>query len=450
MNFNFFFKKKGMNGLKETDMKSMVFPGPHPLGGIEVSGTVGIFNPSSVLSLTLGDMDFGIYLPFKNNKEKDAQIAVVQAKNADLQGNRMNYFDVTGRTLPITQESQSLMESFLTSYLHGNATEVHVRGSSFGPDDQPNKKHVSTIPLWLRKALESVTISVPFPGATETDLIQSLELSHIKIDFSPTGSPLISGDAIALLKKPQEMQFHMDVTEIDPLVFLYLNADSASAFATVRSNRPCPAKTADGDGIDLPLNMMKVTSRLYRAPFKVLPGGQKDFEEFLNRVFNEKKGKVFIKGTSDAKVESAFGKLSIHDLEFKGEIETTGLQGMQHPPPLVTSMTIVKGYEDALLAKTTLSVYSPSDVDINLGELNMMLLYNGNIVGNTTIPELKLAPGVDNELTVSAFLFGNNEHVIDFIGHYISKGKTKNLILATVTIYNRIQTKKKKMYLNLF
>lgn len=417
---------EGMNGLKETDMKSMLFPGAHPLGGIELFGTVGIFNPSSVLSLTLGDIDFAIYLPSTNKEDKDAQIAIVQAKNADLQGNRMNYFNVTGRTLPITDEAQEPMEKFLTAYLHGNATQVHVRGSSFGPDDQPGKKHIGSAPLWLRKALESITISVPFPGATETDLIQSLELSHIKIDFSSTGSPLISGDAIALLKKPQEMQFHMDVLEIDPLVYLYLNTDSTSAFATVRSNKPCPAKTSDGNGIDLPLGTMKVTSRLYRAPFKVLPGGQKDFEEFLNRVFNEKKGKVYIRGTSDAKVESAFGKLTIHDLEFNGEIETTGLQGMQHPPPLVKSMTVVKGYEDALLAKTTLNIFSPSDVEINLGVLNMVLVFNNHLIGNTTIPELKLFPGVDNELTVSAFLFGDNEHVIDFIGQYISNGPSIN------------------------
>jgi hypothetical protein len=409
-----------MNGLQQTDMKSMLFPGPHPLGGISLSATVGIFNPSNVLSLTLGDMDFGIYLP---GEDEDAQIAVVEAIDANLEGNRMNYFNVTGRTLPITDKSQQLMEVFLSSYLHGNTTQVHVRGSSFGPDDQPNKKHVGTIPQWLRKALESVTISVPFPGATETDLIQSLELSNIKIDFSSTGNPLISADAIALLQKPQEMQFTMDVTEIDPLVYLYLNLDSQKPFASVQSIKPCPAKTLEGNGIDLPLGMMKVTSRLSRAPFKVLPGGQKDFEEFLNRVFHQKKGKVYIRGTSDAKVVSAFGELNIHNLEFNGVIETSGLEGMQNPPPQVTSMTLVKGYQDALHAKTTLNIFSPSDVNINLGELNMVLLFNGHLIGNTTIPELSLAPGVNNELTVSAWLFGDNQHVIDFIGQYISNGK---------------------------
>jgi hypothetical protein len=413
-----------MNGLQKTDMQSMLFPGPHPLGGIALSATVGIYNPSNVLSLTLGNIDFGIYLPAIEKDEKDAQIAVVEAIDADLQGHRMNYFNVTGRTLPIEgSTTEKLMSSFISSYLKGNTTFVHVRGSSFGPDDQPAKKHVSTTPLWLRKALESIMLRVPFPGATETNLIQSLELSHIKIDFSSTGAPLISADAIALLKKPQEMQFSMDVTEIDPLVYLFLNPDSEQPFASVKSPKPCPASSKDGNGIELPLGTMKVTSKLSRAPFKVLPGGQKDFEEFLNRVFKHKKGKVYIRGTSDAKVSSAFGNLTIKDLDFHGEVETNGLQGMQNPPPSVTSMTLVKGYEDALHAKTALSIYSPSDVDINLGELNMVLLFNGHLIGNTTIPEFKLAPGVHTELTVSAWLFGHNQHVIDFIGQYISNGK---------------------------
>ncbi|KAI7875741.1 uncharacterized protein EV154DRAFT_540359 [Mucor mucedo] len=325
------------------------------------------------------------------------------------------------------------METFITSYIHGNTTLVHVRGSAMGPEDEPRKKHVSSTPRWLRKALEKVVISVPFPGATETDLIQSLALSNIKIDFSNTGSPLISGDAIALLKKPQEMQFHMDVTEIDPLVYLYLNLDSPSPFASVHSSKPCPASSIDGDGIDLPLGSMKVTSRLSRAPFKVMPGGQKDFEEFMNRVFKQKKGKVYIRGTSAAKVESAFGNLNIRDLEFNGVIETQGLQGLKYPPPKVTSMNIVRGHQDALHVKTELKIYSPSDVNINLGELNMMLLFDGHLIGNTTIPKLSLAPGVDNDLTVSAWLYGDNEHVTDFVGQYISNGIGASNITLTIS-----------------
>ncbi|KAI8350871.1 hypothetical protein BD560DRAFT_337495 [Blakeslea trispora] len=341
------------------------------------------------------------------------------------------------------------MESFLTRYLHGNSTDVHVRGSAFGPNDQPKKKHISQIPRWLQDALESIVLRVPFPGATETDLIQSLQLTNIKIDFSATGSPLISGDAVALLKKPKEMQFHLDVKEIEPTVYLFLNQDSVKPFAIVQPNRPCPAKTDEGNGLEIPLGTLKLTSRIYRAPFKVLPGGQKDFEEFLSRVFNKKKGTVYIHGTSDARIESAFGNLNIRDLEFNGQIETKGMQGMRHPPPQTTFMKIVKGHKDAIEAQVGLDIFNPSDVDINMGSLNMMVLFNDHIIGNTTISEFNLAASSHNTIMASAMLFANNPHVLDFIGNYISEGAslTSNVSL---TISGQHPNASQSKYLNEF
>ncbi|KAI7901847.1 uncharacterized protein BX663DRAFT_436631 [Cokeromyces recurvatus] len=345
------------------------------------------------------------------------------------------------------------MDLFLTNYLHGNSTKVHVCGSEFGPNDKisisTTTTTTTTTPRWLRKALQSIVLSVPFPGASETDLIQSLELSNIKIDFSRSGRLLISGDALAILKKPEEMQFHMDVTQIHPTVFLFLNKNSTKPFATVKPEEPCPAKTEEGNGINLPLGKMKVISTLSRAPFKVLPNGQKDFEEFLDRVFHQRKGRVYIKGTSDATVESAFGHLNVHDLAFNGEIETQGLEGMQHPPPKVKSLSIIAGYNEALLANTEIEIYSPSNVNINLGELNLYLLFNGHIIGNTTIPDFILAPHVYNNLTVSAWLFGNDEHVIDFIGQYISNG-IHSLNNATLTISGQHPNATKSRFLNNF
>ncbi|OBZ82496.1 hypothetical protein A0J61_09455 [Choanephora cucurbitarum] len=443
---------EGMNGLNQTDMKSMIFPGPHPLGGIEVMATVGIYNPSSILSLTLGDVNFGIYLPASQEGD-DVEIAVVQAHQANLEGRRMNYFNVTGRTLPIPDEdttSQRLMESFLTRYLHGNATDVHVRGSRFGPDDQPKKKHVSPIPHWLQEALASVVLRVPFPGAEETNLIQSLQLNNIKIDFSPLGSPLISGDALAYLKKPKEMQFHLDVKEVEPTVYLFLNQDSPKPFAMVQPNRPCPAKTYEGNGLEIPLGTLKLTSRIYRAPFKVLPGGQKDFEEFLSRVFNKKKGTVYIQGRSDARIESAFGNLNIRDLEFNGQIETKGMQGMQHPPPQTTYMKLMKGHKDAIEAQVGLDIFNPSDVDINLGSLNMMVLFGEHIIGNTTIPEFNLVANSHNDIVASAMLFADNPYVLDFVGQYISEGINLKNKEASLTISGQHPNASQSEFLNQF
>lgn len=400
-----------MDGLTKTEMQSLSFPGAHPLGGVAISGTVGLYNPSNVLSLRLGDIDFGIYLP---GPEKDTQIAIVRAVNANLIGNQMNYFNVTGRTLPITSDAESIMSSFLTQYLHGESSLVHVRGSSFGPD--PNRP--THTPGWLREALEAITIQVPFPGASETDLIQKLELSNIKIDFSSLGDPLISADAVAYLKQPKEIEFDLDVQKILPTVYLYLNQESLHPFAVVKPNEPCPAQTQKIDD-----HKLMVTSKMEKAPFKVLPGGQKDFEEFLNRVFHEKNGRVYMQGSSDAQVESAFGHLNVQNLQFQGSLDIQGMQGLKDPE--VTSVSLVRGYQDALEISTTLKIHNPSNAAVNLGDINMVLLFEGHPVGNATVRLLSLKAGEASDLEVSAWLEANNTYANDFIGRYISTGKEK-------------------------
>ncbi|SAL96476.1 hypothetical protein [Absidia glauca] len=269
----------GMDGLKQTELKDMVFPGTHPLGGILLEGTVGIYNPSKTLSITIGDVDFGIFLPGGDTGD-DEMIAVVQAMDTELLGQRMNHFNVKGRTLPLDDNDtnkRQLMEQFLTRYLHGNASIVHVRGSNFGPDDGDSfvgshpAKSTNKVPDWLQKALASMTLAVPFPGATQMDIIQSLTLDNIKIDFSMvTKGPLVSCDSTALLQLPKEMKFELDVVEIDPIVYIYLEHDSKEPFAVLHPNRPCPSRTIHRShgGETIPKDMFMVKSRINKAPFK--------------------------------------------------------------------------------------------------------------------------------------------------------------------------------------
>lgn len=328
-----------MDGLKQTELNNMVFPGTHPLGGILLEGTVGIYNPSKTLSITIGDVDFGIFLPGGENGE-DEMVAVVRAMDTELLGQRMNYFNVKGRTLPLNDDEtnkRQLMEQFLTRYLHGNASIVHVRGSTFGPDDddnyaesqlqRPSPKSTSKVPDWLQKALASMTLAVPFPGATQMDIIQSLTMDNIKIDFSMvTKDPLVSCDTTALLQLPKEMKFELDVVEIDPVVYIYLEHDSKDPFAVLHPNHPCPSRTIHrGQGDDtIPKDMFMVKSKINKAPFKVLSGHEDEFEKFLDRVLNKRNSTVYLQGTANALVSSEFGRLMVRDLTFKGQINTIG------------------------------------------------------------------------------------------------------------------------------
>ncbi|KAI8084599.1 uncharacterized protein BX664DRAFT_366232 [Halteromyces radiatus] len=326
------------------------------------------------------------------------------------------------------------MEHFLTSYLHGNTSMVRVRGNTFGPDDPNNM--ANKLPDWLQKALASLTLTVPFQGTTHSDIIQSLTMDHIKIDFSMvTREPLVSGDATALLQLPREMQLSLDVTEIDPDVYIYLEKDSQEPFAQISPTTPCASKTIHrSEDNTIPEDMFMVKSRINRAPFKVLNGHENEFEKFLDRLYHQRNSTVYLQGTANAKVESDLGKLMVHDLKFKGQINTIGMQGMKNPPPKVTSMTIEKGYPDALQFKTRIIITNPSDIDINMGPITFVLSYNQIEIGNVTIENLNLLHGANNEFDAIGYISSEpTKHhdicwkqevqlpsIVEFIGSYIS------------------------------
>lgn len=313
-----------MDGLQQAELTSITFPGEHPKGGIVISGQVSIYNPSSTLSFKLGNVDFGIHAPIANSS-KDALIAIVRATDAKLLGKQVNVFNVTGRTIPIDEndhERKHVLEKFLSEYLRGESSIIHVRGSNRGPNDDENPD----LPDWMKKALESVTLSIPFPGSAQKDFIESLAMNNISIDFATGVGTVVSGSATALLRPPQEMKFDIDVQMIKPLVYLYLNNDYKIPFAKLAPSQATPARTTlPRNDPSVPQELVRVESELKQAPLIVLPGGDKDFERFLNKTFYGFEHKVYIGGTVEAEVSSAFGDLKVKDLAFKGEISTKGI-----------------------------------------------------------------------------------------------------------------------------
>ncbi|ORZ14571.1 hypothetical protein BCR42DRAFT_329457 [Absidia repens] len=338
------------------------------------------------------------------------------------------------------------MERFLTRYLHGNASVVHVRGSAFGPeDDHGNKSYheiaTTKVPDWLQKTLTSVPLTIPFPGTTQARIIQSMTMAHLQIDFSsvePTQGPLVTGDVTAMIQLPKEMQIDLNITYIDPDAYLYLTQNATKPFARLHPDLPCPAHTTPpphDDDNDHSNRLWKVTSRIIRAPLTVLHHG--DFDRFLDQVLNQRNSTVYLDGTAHAMVISEFGRLTVNDLTFNGKIEALGMQGMIHPPPKVTSLTIIKGFPDALQVKPRLTITNPSDIDMNLGPTTFAMLYENIEIGNVTIQQLNLLSKTNNVFETDGFIFAqpppqNNNGsfpMVKFIGEYIS-GLSTELIIA--------------------
>lgn len=105
------------------------------------------------------------------------------------------------------------------------------------------------------------------------------------------------------------------------------------------------------------------------------------------------------------------------------------MKGLTDPPPEATSISLIRGDPDALHLSCVLLIHNPSDVDINLGQLNVLLEYDSQVIGDATIEEMHLLPERRNEYVAAGRLLINGlpnsplssaSPMIDFIGDYIS------------------------------
>lgn len=118
------------------------------------------------------------------------------------------------------------------------------------------------------------------------------------------------------------------------------------------------------------------------------------------------------------------------------------MEGMKNPPPEVTSIALKRGHPDALEVLCSLVISNPSNVDVNLGLLRAYLIYDDKIIGESTIPELKLEAETKSELIVEGRLFKEApchlSPMVEFIGNYISGNMLEGIMseyLPTFSIF---------------
>lgn len=104
------------------------------------------------------------------------------------------------------------------------------------------------------------------------------------------------------------------------------------------------------------------------------------------------------------------------------------MKGLIDPPPKASSISLIKGDPDMLHLSCVLLIENPSDVDVNLGHINVLLEYDGQVIGDATIKDMHLLPERKNEFVAAGRLFLNGlatspSPMIDFVGSYISGNK---------------------------
>ncbi|KAF9963790.1 hypothetical protein BGZ65_011603 [Modicella reniformis] len=435
---------EGLKGIQNATLVSMELPDNHPLGGISMSGVARINNPSKAISMHMGPVTFGIYLPSIGHPADSYKIAEATSPDLHLEAGKANEATLTGRLFHlddwtlnekrqidyVNSEKKLLLGQFLSRFIQGDNSVIQVRALSKDPD----------MPLWLREAFKTIALEMLFPGSPTKDFIRSLMMNELGIGFSDNdNSPLLDGRMSSVLQLPPNVTFPIKLLSMKPNAWLKLPRGDKMASLVIPNFQPT---TSRQDGTTLEVDLV-----LDKTPLEVVPEVLPDFFQFLNATFNKDWVDLGIEGNASAVVETALGTFELGPIPFDVVTRQRGLDGLTSAPPLLQEMDVVETTERSLTIKATLVLSNPSNISAALGDLRFLWSFDGRFIGLATVPNAIIQPGnntvecigivdpstdcthrhdpkCDPELAkkatrefISKYISGDNTTMIDIVGY---------------------------------
>ncbi|KAI9240108.1 MAG: hypothetical protein BYD32DRAFT_409529 [Podila humilis] len=390
----------GLKGIQNATLVSMALPGDHPQGGIIMSGVARINNPSSVVSMGMGSVTFGVYLPSNTHPEVDQyQIAEMQCSQLRLEAGQSNNIELSGRLFHLDDwtrieirgasiahegsEKQLLLGQLLSRFIQGDNSTIQVRALSKDP----------SLPPWLSQVFKGIVLDMIFPGAPTKDFIRALDLEQLQFGFTDDkDSALLSGRLSSTLQLPPNVTFPIKVLKMKPVARLHPPGQPNMALLDISDFL---TTTSHQDHTTL-----QVRVDLEDTPLRILEDRLSDFYQFLNSSFSQDWIELGIAGDALAMVETGLGTFELGPIPFDVVTRQKGLGGLISTPPLLESLDVVDSTEHSLTVKVTLVLWNPSNISASLGDLSFLWSFDGYEIGMATSPELTL--GVGNN-TIEAY-----------------------------------------------
>ncbi|KAF9974096.1 hypothetical protein BGZ73_002626 [Actinomortierella ambigua] len=465
-----------MKGIQDATLVSMALPSDDPQGGVTIEGVARLRNPSSSLSVDLGKLTFGVYLSSDDQSllhtadssdlRHQYKVAELFCSHVELKAHETVDLAVIGRLLhmddwvPVSpvltalhilkSEKQFLLSRLLSRYIQGEDSVVAIRALP-----EPEMAH------WLQVVVQSIALSVRFPGSPQKDFIEGIDMKQLSFGFDgndthpPSNSAEIRGRLTARLQLPKNVTFPITVAKLYPEVELSPLAPSDDSDDDARSWQAgftpmarivlpgsLPAKSTQNG------NALQVDVSLESGKLVILPGREQAFYGFLNDSFTQDEITLGVTGQAKALVETGMGSFELGPIPFVTRTTQKGLGGLMGVPPKLEQIDIVDSTNRSLTIKARLMINNPSSISASLGSLSFFWGYNGFLVGLATVPSAVLQPGPNTVETIgmmdplldcrqraydpmcdpeeaaqaaraflSGYISGDNTTAIDILGH---------------------------------
>lgn len=319
-------------------------------------------------------------IPVEPGKEIKADVmAMIQSLPTDLTN--------------VCHHSQlSPMDQFLSTYLHGEEATVWVSGSGahLGPD----------APDWLVGFLETITVPVPFSGRGLDNVIDSFNLTDVKIDLpspfadpdSPAGKTRLSATIGAQIAIPEGLNVTLDISRLRAMANVSYHEDM---FGVLDVHKWIPTESEIFDNEGRPF--LRVKGKVRQAPVDVTDYDV--FEELVQQIlFGSKDTELGIKGDADIDLTTGLGNFVIRKIPVQGNITLSDIMpdlGMI-PMPTAKDLTVRDTTPHSMVLDIKVHAENPSPWSAVIPYANFHVFDDTFHLGNATVENVTIVPGENN------------------------------------------------------
>ncbi|KAI0668274.1 hypothetical protein C8Q78DRAFT_1081656 [Trametes maxima] len=379
LHFNKDLTLSGMNNFdNHVSLLDFQLPSDSPDGGINFVAVTGLNNPSP-FDVNLGEVVFDLLYQGVN-------LGSGSNPNTTISPGPNN-ITLSGRLVPQTGPSSlATVSQLFTQYLNGEQSDVVARGQSSIQTD-------GTIVSWLSAGLNALELHVPFKSPQPISPIKGITIGDLALAFSEHApwDPLANSRTVqAALELP--FGFNVAIGEIQNAFNITSAGDVVAGLST-----PAGRSTSDIKVINSTFTQGIINITIEDTALNVPDPSHPVFSSFNANLTAAKHTPFQLQGHARAVANMSIGQVTLDPIRFD---VTSGLDGLQGLDNLVNigGIDVVGGTEDAINLGINVSIFNPSNLQLETGDLVLQLFRGEAPMGTTLLPNLTLEMG-NNSVT---------------------------------------------------
>ncbi|KAI0660249.1 hypothetical protein C8Q70DRAFT_914138 [Cubamyces menziesii] len=371
----------GMNNFNEhISLVDFKLPSDSPEGGINFVAVTGLDNPSP-FDVNLGTVVFDLLYQGIN-------LGAGSSPNTTIAPGPNN-ITLSGRLVPQTEPSAlASVSQLFTQYLNGENSDVVARGVSSTQND-------GSAVAWLSAGLDALQLHVPFKAPSAISPIKAITIGDMALAFTEATSwaPVANSRTVqAAMELP--FGFSVEIGQIEN------EFNISSAGRTVAGlSTPVGKSTSDIKVINETLTQGTINITIDNTALVVPDPQHPVFSQFNANLTATTRTPFQLVGHARAVANMSIGQVTLDPIKFDVESGLDGLQGLKD---LVTigSVDVLGGTEEAINLGINVSIFNPSNLKLETGDLVLQLFREDALLGTTLMPNLTLEMG-NNTLSAS-------------------------------------------------